>query len=105
LTDQSTPESVDEAVRRIQCHNERIITSLTTAGLIALVGYESVLSNLAAYENEVSKIEQINWFTAVIDAYATFIHDSGVAWAVIARNLLSEHEQPPSSGAQSVADT
>lgn len=82
-------DGADEIIGRIQELNEKITTSLKGAGLAALASYETMLNNLAAYELEISKSGQVDWFTTVVDAHANFVRDTTAAWAKAARGLIA----------------
>jgi len=80
--------SAEEATKRIQDLNERLIESSKSAGNVTLDGYEKALQSLVDFEQKAASASQLDWISALATTHAKFVADLTSSYTAAARQLL-----------------
>jgi hypothetical protein len=80
--------SAEEATKRIQDLNERLIESSKSAGSVALDAYEKALQSLVDFEGKVASASQLEWVSAIATTHAKFVAELSTSYTEAARQLL-----------------
>ncbi|MDP8910313.1 MAG: hypothetical protein M3N47_14635 [Chloroflexota bacterium] len=78
----------EAAAKRVRELNERIIATSRKAGLMSLDLYEKTLKSIADMQQEVGKASQVQWFSAIAEAQASFTREMAETYTTAARELL-----------------
>jgi hypothetical protein len=85
--DANDPDA-EAAAKRIREINERIIDGSRRAGLTSLDLYEKTLKSIADMQEGVGKASQVQWFSAIAAAQASFTREMAETYTAAARELL-----------------
>jgi hypothetical protein len=78
----------DAAAKRIRQLNERIIETSLKAGLVSLDLYEKTLKSIADMQQAVGEASQMQWFSGIAAAQASFTREVTEAYTSAAREFL-----------------